>query len=136
MFFERVQCLNIHGKGLQEKSPWATWYWMFKLKCYCLVHIHALVPLYAKKKNTNKCTINYRYKPHNDVSVNDGPHIRRWSHNIIILIIVLRGSGSSLTTGWTVRGSNPGGGKIFRPSRPALGPNQPPVKWVPGISRG
>jgi len=26
----------------------------------------------------------YRYAPHNDVSVNDGPHIRRWSHNIII----------------------------------------------------
>jgi hypothetical protein len=27
----------------------------------------------------------YRYAPHNDVSVNDGPHIRRWSHKIIIL---------------------------------------------------
>jgi len=27
----------------------------------------------------------YRYTPHNDVSVNDGPHIRRWSHKIIIL---------------------------------------------------
>ena len=27
-----------------------------------------------------------------------------------------------LPTGWTVRGSNPGGGEIFRPSRPALGP--------------
>ena len=26
----------------------------------------------------------YRYAPHNDVSVNDGPHIRRWSHKIII----------------------------------------------------
>jgi len=26
----------------------------------------------------------YRYTPHNDVSVNDGPHIRRWTHNIII----------------------------------------------------
>jgi hypothetical protein len=26
----------------------------------------------------------YRYAPHNDVSVNDGPHIRRWSHNILI----------------------------------------------------
>jgi len=27
----------------------------------------------------------YRYAPHNYVSVNDGPHIRRWSHKIIIL---------------------------------------------------
>ena len=32
-------------------------------------------------------------------------------------------------------GSNPGGKEIFRPSRPALGPAQPPVQWVPGLSR-
>ena len=32
--------------------------------------------------------------------------------------------------------SNPGGDEIFRPSGPALGPNQPPVKWVPGLSWG
>ena len=32
-------------------------------------------------------------------------------------------------------GSNPGGDEIFRPSRPALGPTQPPVQWVSGLSR-
>jgi len=34
------------------------------------------------------------------------------------------------------RGSNPGGDELFRLSRPALGPTQSPVKWVPGLSRG
>jgi hypothetical protein len=36
----------------------------------------------------NKLTIvksNHRHAPHNDVSVNDGPHIRRWSQKILII---------------------------------------------------
>ena len=30
----------------------------------------------------------YGYAPHSDVSVNDEPHIRRWSHKIIIYIYI------------------------------------------------
>ena len=33
-------------------------------------------------------------------------------------------------------GSNPGGEEIFRQSRPALGPTQPPVQGVRGVLRG
>ena len=50
------------------------------------------------------------------------------------------GSGSSVGIATDYRldgpGSNPSGDEIFRLSRPALGPTQPPVQWVPGLSRG
>jgi len=50
------------------------------------------------------------------------------------------GPGSSVGTaigyGLDGPGSTTGGDDIFRPSRPALGSTQPPVQWVPGLSRG
>jgi hypothetical protein len=36
--------------------------------------------------------------------------------------------------GWTIRGSNLGGGRDFpHPSRPPLGSTRPPVQWVPAV---
>jgi len=33
-------------------------------------------------------------------------------------------------------GTNPSWDEIFRPFRPALGPTDPPIQWVPGLSWG
>jgi len=50
------------------------------------------------------------------------------------------GLGSSVGTateyGLEDPGSNPGGDEIFRRSNSSVGPTQPFVKWVPGVSGG
>ena len=56
---------------------------------------------------------------------------------IYILTLYTRGPGSSvgIATDYGLDGpeSNPVGDEIFRPSRPALGPTQSPVKLIPGF---
>jgi hypothetical protein len=49
-------------------------------------------------------------------------------------VLLLTSDVLRLATGWTVRGSNPGGGdNVYNLPRPALGPTQPPIQWIPSL---
>ena len=59
---------------------------------------------------------------------------KEWVFKFFISSFSEPGSSVGIATDYGLEdpGSNPGGDEIFRPSRPT----QPPVKWVPCLSRG
>ena len=48
--------------------------------------------------------------------------------SLVSIVIRYRLDGPGIQSRW--------GRDFLYPSRPALGPNQPPIQWVPGLSRG
>jgi len=57
--------------------------WVTYISVHSLYVLSPYLGQYGPSFMRRACRL-YSYAPHDDVSVNDGPHIRRWSHNITI----------------------------------------------------
>ena len=66
------------------------------LLCFLLAHVWVTnicvyslcVCQYGRSFMRRACRL-YRFASHNDVSVNDGLHIRRWSHNTVLFEMIV-----------------------------------------------
>jgi len=82
------------------------------------------------------CVILYIYThTHIDPYIHTHTHTYIYIYMCVCVCGPVNSVGIAIDYGLDGSGSNPGRDEIFRSSRPALGPTQPPVKWVPGLYR-
>ena len=83
-FWKTNHCAKNWFESLYLESPW---YGTKRgVGLVSLPHLYSADGCVPPEANQTE----YRYAPHYDVSVNDGPHIRQWSHKIMILFFLWR----------------------------------------------
>jgi hypothetical protein len=121
--------------------------WQFQ-NTFCVIHLHIIYPeLYLSPKmflsNNNSGFSQDTVIPATKIifSVFSFLHVEIFGHNLmfVLCIIVGRDSSVGITTGYGLVGTgieSRWGRDFSHTSRPALGPTQPPIQWVSGLSRG